>query len=190
MDRSTVDHNEQLEKTSTSRNSHMDSENDSVPSSHEKKDASQEPLSMRSDGKIEIKEEDNYDILGFRYSTFKKWRILTVIFALQLSMNFNTSVYPNVVIPLTEAFHISGQAARIGQMIFLVAYAFGSELWAPWSEDIGRWPILQLSLFLVNIWQIPCALAPNFGTIIVGRFLGGISSAGGSVTLGLIADMW
>jgi MFS family permease len=49
---------------------------------------------------------------------------------------------------------------------------------------------LQLSLFLVNIWQIPCALAPNFGTIIVGRFLGGLSSAGGSVTLGMVADMW
>ncbi|KAI9867090.1 MAG: hypothetical protein M1830_005857 [Pleopsidium flavum] len=75
-------------------------------------------------------------------------------------------------------------------MIFLVAYAFGSELWAPWSEELGRWPVLQLSLFLVNIWQIPCALAPNFGTIVVGRFLGGLSSAGGSVTLGMIADMW
>lgn len=75
-------------------------------------------------------------------------------------------------------------------MIFLVAYAFGCELWAPWSEEFGRWPIMQLSLFLVNIWQLPCALAPNFGTIIVGRFLGGFSSAGGSVTLGMTADMW
>ena len=78
----------------------------------------------------------------------------------------------------------------MGQMIFLVAYAFGCELWAPWSEEIGRWPVLQISLLLVNIWQIPCALAPNFSTIIAFRFLGGLSSAGGSVTLGMIADMW
>jgi hypothetical protein len=35
-------------------------------------------------------------------------------------------------------------------MIFLVAYAFGCEFWAPWSEEIGRWPVLQLSLLLVN----------------------------------------
>lgn len=49
---------------------------------------------------------------------------------------------------------------------------------------------MQLRLALVNIWQIPCALAPNYGTIIVCRFLGGISSAGGSVTLGMVADMW
>ncbi|KAL8636962.1 MAG: hypothetical protein Q9228_005709 [Teloschistes exilis] len=146
--------------------------------------------SSREDGKIEIKEADNMHKLGFGFPTWKKWTILTVIFAVQVSMNFNTSVYPNVVIPLTEHFKISGQAARVGQMIFLVAYAFGSELWAPWSEDFGRWPILQLSLFLVNIWQIPCALAPNYGTIVVGRFLGGLSSAGGSVTLGMVADMW
>ncbi len=75
-------------------------------------------------------------------------------------------------------------------MIFLVMYAFGCELWAPWSEELGRKPILQLSLFLVNIWQLPVALAPNFASIMVGRALGGLSSAGGSVTLGMIADMW
>ncbi|KAI9760729.1 MAG: hypothetical protein M4579_001467 [Chaenotheca gracillima] len=147
-------------------------------------------VSNRADGKIEIQEEDCYEALGFCYPTWKKWMILTVIFAVQTSMNFNTSVYSNVVTPLSEAFGVSEQAARVGQMIFLVAYAFGSELWAPWSEDFGRWPILQLSLFLVNIWQLPCALAKNFGTIVVGRFLGGLSSAGGSVTLGMVADMW
>ena len=66
----------------------------------------------------------------------------------------------------------------------------GCELWAPWSEELGRKPILQASLFLVNLWQLPVALAPNLATILVGRLLGGLSSAGGSVTLGMIADMW
>ena len=42
----------------------------------------------------------------------------------------------------------------------------------------------------MNIWQIPCALVSNFGTILAGRFLGGLSSAGGSATLGMVADMW
>ena len=86
-------------------------------------------------------------------------------------MNFNTSVYPNVVDLLVEQFGISEQAARVGQMDFLVLYAFGSELWAPWSEEFGRWPIMQLSLFLVNMWQLPCALAPNIGSIFVARAL-------------------
>lgn len=160
---------------------------DTAPPPSDDKD---KPATTREDGKIEIKEEDIHDKLGYSFSPFKKWTILTVIFWVQVSMNFNTSIYANAVEPLTKAFTISGQAARVGQMIYLVAYAFGSELWAPWSEDLGRWPVLQLSLFLVNVWEIPCALAPNFSTIIGFRFLGGLSSAGGSVTLGLIADMW
>ncbi|PON23437.1 hypothetical protein TGAM01_v207671 [Trichoderma gamsii] len=140
--------------------------------------------------KYEITEDDCYEELGYCYPKWKKWYILTVIFWVQVSMNFNTSLYSNAIPGISEEFHVSAQAARCGAMIFLVLYAFGCELWAPWSEEFGRWPVLQLSLFLVNVWQLPVALAPNFASIMVGRALGGLSSAGGSVTLGMIADMW
>lgn len=140
--------------------------------------------------KYEITEDDCYEDLGFCYPKWKKWYILTVIFWVQVSMNFNTSLYSNAIPGISEEFNVSAQAARCGAMIFLVLYAFGCELWAPWSEEFGRWPVLQLSLFLVNIWQLPVALAPNFASVMVGRALGGLSSAGGSVTLGMIADMW
>ncbi|CZT51792.1 related to multidrug resistant protein [Rhynchosporium secalis] len=140
--------------------------------------------------KVELTEDMCYDELGYSFSERKKWTILTIIFLVQVSMNFNTSLYSNAIPGITEQFNVSAQAARCGAMIFLVLYAFGCELWAPWSEELGRWPILQLSLLLVNIWQIPVAVAPNFATILIGRALGGISSAGGSVTLGMIADMW
>ena len=142
------------------------------------------------DGRIEITEDDCYDELGFCFSEKKKWSILTVIFLVQVSMNFNTSLYSNALKGIHEEFHVSLQAARAGAMIFLVLYAFGCELWAPWSEEFGRKPILQASLFLVNVFQLPVALAPNFASIMVGRALGGLSSAGGSVTLGMIADLW
>ncbi|KAL8998970.1 MAG: hypothetical protein Q9169_002076 [Polycauliona sp. 2 TL-2023] len=105
-------------------------------------------------------------------------------------MNFNASVYGNVVDGLVERFHITAQFARIGQAVFLIAYALGCELWAPWSEEFGRRLVLQSSLGLVNLFQLPCALAKNYNTIIVNRVLGGLSSAGGSVTLGMVADMW
>lgn len=137
-----------------------------------------------------LTESECYDELGFSFPAWKKWSILTVIFIVQVSMNFNTSLYSNGLEGISEEFGVSAQAARCGAMIFLVTYAFGCELWAPWSEELGRKPILQLSLLLVNIWQLPVALAPNFATIMVGRALGGLSSAGGSVTLGMIADMF
>ncbi|KNG88439.1 MFS multidrug transporter [Aspergillus nomiae NRRL 13137] len=141
-------------------------------------------------GKIELTEEDCYDQLGYSFPSWRKWMIISVIFLVQVSMNFNTSLYSNALGGISEEFGVSMQAARCGAMIFLVLYAFGCELWAPWSEELGRKPILQASLFLVNIWQLPVALAPNFASIMVGRALGGLSSAGGSVTLGMIADLW
>ncbi|CAH0057607.1 unnamed protein product [Clonostachys solani] len=140
--------------------------------------------------KYEITEDDCYEELGYCFPWIKKWYILTVIFWVQVSMNFNTSLYSNAIPGIAEEFNVSDQAARCGAMIFLVFYAFGCELWAPWSEEFGRWPVLQLSMLLVNIWQIPVALAPNFATVLIGRALGGLSTAGGSVTLGMIADMW
>ncbi|PQE32656.1 MFS multidrug transporter protein [Rutstroemia sp. NJR-2017a WRK4] len=145
---------------------------------------------VKSPDMIEITEEDCWDQLGYSFPTWKKWTILSIIFLVQVSMNFNTSLYSNAIGGISEEFGVSEQGARAGAMIFLVLYAFGCELWAPWSEELGRKPILQASLFLVNIWQLPVALAPNFASIMVGRALGGLSSAGGSVTLGMIADMW
>ena len=93
-------------------------------------------------------------------STIPIWRLInvdSVIFCVQVSMNLNASLYANAVTGLSDQFNISEQAARVGQMIFLVSYAFGCELWAPWSEELGRWPILQLSLFFVNSMSTSCS---------------------------------
>ncbi|CAG8897071.1 unnamed protein product [Penicillium egyptiacum] len=149
-----------------------------------------EEASPSPGGVVELTEDMCYDQLGYSFTEKKKWIIITTIFLVQTSMNFNTSLYSNAAAGISEEFHVSMQAARCGAMIFLVLYAFGCELWAPWSEELGRKPILQASLFLVNVFQLPVALAPNFASIMVGRALGGLSTAGGSVTLGMIADMW
>ena len=141
-------------------------------------------------GKRELTEEDCYDELGYSFPSWKKWMILTIVFLVQVSMNFNTSLYSNALGGISEEFHVSEQAARLGAALFLIFYAFGCELWAPWSEELGRRWVLQASLFLVNIWQIPVAIAPNFGTILAFRSIGGLSTAGGSVTLAMVADMW
>jgi hypothetical protein len=125
----------------------------------------------RADGKRELKQNHCWDKLAYSWPRWKKAMYLASIAGIQISMNFNTSVFPSAVNPIAEHFGISTQKARIGQMIYLVAYSFGCELWAPWSEEFGRWPILQLSMLLINLWQIPNMFAKNFGTIVVGRAL-------------------
>ncbi|KAI8941881.1 hypothetical protein NX059_003077 [Plenodomus lindquistii] len=193
--------------TNTGRNAATDAPQSTGPHSlHEKSDDGNSSSSRPEDlddrdlqhppnppdaqGRRELKEWECWHKLAYRWPTWKKAMYLTSIAGIQISMNFNTSVYPSAIVPISEGFGVSQQSARLGQMLYLVMYSFGCELWAPWSEEFGRWPILQLSLFFINIWQIPASVAPNFGTILVCRALGGLSTAGGSVTLGLIADMY
>lgn len=147
----------------------------------------------RADGKIELTRDMAYECTAFAFPEWKKWLILSVIAVVQISMNFNTCVYPNAaaIIPHDHRYKgVSEQGARVTQMIFLVAYSFGCELWAPWSEEFGRWPILQLSLFLVNCTQIWGVFSPNYEVLIAARFFGGLWTAGGSVTLAIVADMY
>ncbi|KPI35985.1 putative transporter [Cyphellophora attinorum] len=182
------------EKTETARDNDSDISEDTRVAQHEHTgDDAQQESKLERPGtydKVEITEEDCYDELGYGFSPLKKWTVLTIVFLVQVSMNFNTSLYSNAIKGIGEEFNVSAQAARLGAAIFLVTYAFGCELWAPWSEEFGRKPVLQASMFLVNIWQLPVALPPNFATILVGRALGGLSTAGGSVTLGMVADMF
>lgn len=95
------------------------------------------------DGKRIITEDECKGLLGYGWPAWKKWMLLSSIFLVQVSMNFNTSVFPNAVVPISEEFGVSEPAARVGQAVYLILYAFGCELWAPWSEEFGRWTVLQ-----------------------------------------------
>ncbi|KAJ2973755.1 hypothetical protein NUW58_g8858 [Xylaria curta] len=149
------------------------------------------PPSYDEQPKNAITEATHPDVLAENFPTWRKWVILTVIFLVQTSMNFNTSLYANGQAGIAKAFGVSHQTTVSGAAVFLITYAFGCELWAPWSEELGRKLVLQGSLFLVNICCLPVALAPNgITSILVGRAFGGLFSAGGSVTLGMVADMF
>lgn len=137
-----------------------------------------------------LREQDAYHILGFSFPTWKKWAILTSVFIVQISMNFNAAIFGNAVDGMSEEFGVDISTTKVAQMLFLVMYAFGCEAWAPWSEEIGRKWVMQGSLFLVIIWAMACALSPSFNYIMAFRALGGLSSAGGSVTLGMVAVSW
>ncbi|KAI0190837.1 major facilitator superfamily domain-containing protein [Astrocystis sublimbata] len=142
-----------------------------------------------------ITQDTHPGVLAINFPTSRKWMILTVIFLVQTSMNLNTSLYANGQSGIAEEFGVDRQTTVTGAAIFLILYAIGCELWAPWSEEIGRWLVLQLSLLLVNLACLPVALARPDGptgisSIFVGRAFGGLFSAGGSVTLGMVADMF
>jgi hypothetical protein len=70
------------------------------------------PPNPLTDRKIQLLQDDCMDELGFTNPAWKKWIILSVVFLVQLSMNFNTSIYSNAIGHAQEKFQVSAQAAR------------------------------------------------------------------------------
>lgn len=110
--------------------------NHSNPEDREDGELQHPPTIPDAEGRRELKEWECWDKLAYTWPKWKKAMYLASIAGIQISMNFNTSVYPSAVNPLVEHFGISDQQARVGQMIYLVMYSFGCELWAPWSEEV------------------------------------------------------
>lgn len=130
----------------------------------------QSPTRTPSDDPAAIlREEDYQSHLATNFSRRKKWWALFILSMVQISMNFNASVYGNAMPGLQRQFQVDERTAGIGQWVFLITYAFGCELWAPWSEDYGRVVVLQLSLWMVNAWQILCGASPSMSAVIIGR---------------------
>ena len=144
----------------------------------------------RSDKKIELQESDTPQRLGFQFSQGRKATILLIISLVQVAMNFNTSVYGSAVNPMSLELGGSTATGILGMMLFLIFYGIGSELWAPWSEECGRFGVMQWSLLCVNLSQLCGIFATRYWVVLLGRALGGLASAGGSVTMGMVADMW
>ena len=119
-----------------------------VDSEDLKAQGQQEGRVVRADGKVELTEDDAYDKLGYTLPEWRKWSILVLILLIQTSMNSNASMYGFAVEGVAEEFQISETKARLGQFLFLITYAFGCELWAPWSEELGRWPTRE-DLFIM-----------------------------------------
>ena len=92
---------------------------------------------------------------------------------------------------IQKEFGVSSEVTTLGLSLYVLGYAIGPVLLAPLSEYFGRQPVYVVSWFCLFIFQLPIALAPNIGTILVCRFIGGC--AGGAPltnTGGSISDLW
>lgn len=64
-------------------------------------------------------------------------------------------------------------------------------MFAPMSEMLGRRIVYGGTLLIAVIFEIPCAVAPNIGTLIVCRAIDGIAfSAPMTLVGGTLADLW
>ncbi|KHN98939.1 Major facilitator superfamily domain, general substrate transporter [Metarhizium album ARSEF 1941] len=120
-------------------------------------------------------------------------RVTVTICAVMLVMNatFASSAPSGCIPSIAEDFGISIEAASLTITLFLLGYCAGPLLFAPLSELYGRRWVFYITFTMYIAFNFLCAFAPNFGSLLAGRFLTGtLVSAPLSNAPGVLADIW
>ncbi|KAJ6095864.1 MFS multidrug transporter [Penicillium sp. IBT 16267x] len=125
------------------------------------------------------------------WSRLFRWYITIVASSVVVCVAYGSAVVTGGLGLIEARYNVSLEVAILTCSIMVCGFAVGPLLWSPLSEIIGRRPVYIISFTLYTIFQIPCALSPNIGGLLVSRFLCGVfSSSGLSLAGGTIADIW
>lgn len=120
------------------------------------------------------------------WSSLKKSFIAGQVLTLTFSVYIGSSIYTPALPEIMEHFHISLSAALVPLSVFVFGYGLGPIVFSPLSEHpaVGRMWIYVVTLLIFVCLQVPTALSPNIGSLIILRFLGGIFSSPALATSG------
>lgn len=125
------------------------------------------------------------------WSTARRWYITLVSVLMVINATFASSSPSGCLGSISRELHVSEEAAGLVITLFLLGYCAGPLVWAPLSEFYGRRWIFYGTFLGYFAFNFLCAFTPNFGGLLVGRFLSGtFASAALSNAPGVLVDIW
>ncbi|TPX14316.1 uncharacterized protein E0L32_005512 [Thyridium curvatum] len=127
----------------------------------------------------------------FNFPRWKKWAITILQAFATLAVTFVSSAYSGGVREIILYFHISSEVSILGVSLFVLGFAIGPLIWAPFSEFFGRQRLFFITFGLLTAFNAGAAGAQNIATLMILRFFAGsfgsspLTNAGG-----VIADMF
>ncbi|KAJ9650227.1 hypothetical protein H2198_010465 [Neophaeococcomyces mojaviensis] len=122
----------------------------------------------------------------------KKWINCTIISVLTFLTPLASSMVAPAIPLIMRDFKSTDET--IGSFIvsiYILGYAIGPLAIAPLSEVYGRMIVYHVCNILFVVWTMACALAPNMGSLLAFRLLGGIAgSCPITIFAGSIADVF
>ena len=110
---------------------------------------------------------------------------------LVLNATFASSSPSGCLTSIADHFDISFEVAGLTITVFLLGYCAGPLIFAPLSEFYGRRLIFHITFTAYFAFTFLCAFAPNFGSLLVGRFLAALPvSAALSNAPAVGSDIW
>lgn len=125
------------------------------------------------------------------WSTWIRWFYTVILSALVVCAAYGSACITGGLGTVTKKYHVGLEVAILTCSLMVIGFALGPLIWSPVSDLYGRRVAYFFSMGLYVIFNIPCALAPNIGGLIVCRFLCGVFAAAPLCLVGgSIADMF
>lgn len=120
-----------------------------------------------------------------------RWLYTVLLSCLVVCVAYGSACITGGLGTVQKQFHVGMEAAILSCSLMVIGFALGPLIWSPVSDLYGRRVAYFVSMGLYVIFNIPCALAPNLGGLLVCRFLCGVwASSGLCLVGGSIADMF
>lgn len=121
----------------------------------------------------------------------RKWLYTLILGLLCFTVAFASAVVTGNLEGPQEYFGVSKEVMILTVSLLVLGFGVGPLVFAPFSEEVGRQIIYAITMFFAVVFIVPCAVAKNIGTLLVCRFLDGLSfSAPMTLIGGSLGDMW
>ncbi|KAK6223638.1 major facilitator superfamily transporter [Colletotrichum tabaci] len=158
---------------------------DNPPRRESERKEEEDPYEVAFDG------GDNDPMSPRSLSSFRKWLIVSIVSCASFCVTAASSIYTSTYAQMDAEFGNSRIVGTLGLSVFVLGISLGPMFLSPLSEFYGRRPIYIVSWSMYVVWIIPSAVAKNIATMIVARFLDGLSgSAFLAVSGGTVSDLF
>ncbi|KAL3461911.1 major facilitator superfamily domain-containing protein [Aspergillus heterothallicus] len=158
---------ESIDETSPLLNSHYDQEQSSLVT-FEGPDDPDDPMNMPS---------------------WRKWSCASILGAMTFAATFSSAVFSAAAPAVAKEFNVAPETMSWATSLYVFGFATGPVIMGPASELYGRKLPLFLGYLGFILSQIPVGLARDIRTVLVFRFVGGVTSAGSpAIVGGYLAD--
>ena len=124
------------------------------------------------------------------WSTPRRAYVTFVACLLVVNATFASSSPSGCLPSISMELNVSQEASGLVITLFLLGYVAGPLIFAPLSEFYGRRWVFYITFLVYFAFTFLCAFAPNFGALLVGRFITGtFASAALSNAPGVLADV-
>ncbi|KAF2223058.1 major facilitator superfamily [Elsinoe ampelina] len=148
------------------------------------------PLPEREEYVVEFDGPDD-PMHAQNWPNAKKLRIAVALGYVTLCAAFGSSIFSAAIFSIGSEFGLSTEVGTLGVSLYVLGFATGPILWAPFSELYGRKTPLIISSFGFGIFNVAVAVGKDAQTVFICRFFAGFFGAAPLTLVGAVfADMY